>query len=81
MLRVGLTGGIACGKTQVLRRFAVAGLATLDLDAVAHDEQERAYLRLLEAGLSKTDAAREAGLERSAVQALERRARRNIRIR
>jgi dephospho-CoA kinase len=37
MLRVGLTGGIACGKTTVLRRLAAAGLATLDLDVVAHD--------------------------------------------
>ena len=36
MLRVGLTGGIACGKTRVLRRMAAGGLATLDLDAVAH---------------------------------------------
>ncbi len=35
MLRVGLTGGIACGKSHVLRRLAAHGLATLDLDAVA----------------------------------------------
>jgi len=34
---VGLTGGIACGKSYVLRRLAAAGLETLDLDAVAHD--------------------------------------------
>lgn len=37
MLRVGLTGGIACGKSHVLRRLARRGLAVLDLDAVAHD--------------------------------------------
>lgn len=37
MLRVGLTGGIACGKTHVLRRLAAAGLETLDLDRVAHE--------------------------------------------
>jgi dephospho-CoA kinase len=37
MLRVGLTGGIACGKSRVRRRFAAAGFATLDLDAVAHE--------------------------------------------
>jgi dephospho-CoA kinase len=36
VLRVGLTGGIACGKSHVLRRLAARGLATLDLDAVAH---------------------------------------------
>ena len=37
MLRVGLTGGIACGKSHVLGRLAAAGLATVDLDSVAHD--------------------------------------------
>ncbi len=36
-LRVGLTGGIACGKSQVLRRLARRGLHTLDLDVVAHE--------------------------------------------
>jgi len=36
VLRVGLTGGIACGKSVVLRELAAAGLATLDLDEVAH---------------------------------------------
>jgi dephospho-CoA kinase len=35
MLRVGLTGGIACGKSHVVRRLAASGLPTLDLDAVA----------------------------------------------
>jgi dephospho-CoA kinase len=37
MLRVGLTGGIACGKSQVLRRLELRGCRTLDLDRVAHD--------------------------------------------
>jgi dephospho-CoA kinase len=37
MLRVGLTGGIACGKSHVLRRLAARGVATLDLDALAHE--------------------------------------------
>ena len=36
MLRVGLTGGIASGKSHVRRRLDAAGLATLDLDEVAH---------------------------------------------
>jgi len=35
--RIGLTGGIASGKSQVLRRLAQAGLPTLDLDVVAHE--------------------------------------------
>ena len=34
---MGLTGGIACGKSYVLRRLAAAGLETLNLDTVAHD--------------------------------------------
>ena len=34
---MGLTGGIACGKSYVLRRLGAAGLGTLDLDAVSRD--------------------------------------------
>ena len=37
MLRVGLTGGIACGKSEVVRRLAAAGLPSLDLDRVGHE--------------------------------------------
>jgi dephospho-CoA kinase len=37
MLRVGLTGGIACGKSHVARRLAGHGFQVLDLDAVAHE--------------------------------------------
>jgi dephospho-CoA kinase len=37
VLRVGLTGGIGCGKSHVLRRLAARGLATLDLDATARE--------------------------------------------
>ena len=37
MLKVGLTGGIASGKTRVLRRLAAAGFRTLDLDAVSRE--------------------------------------------
>jgi dephospho-CoA kinase len=37
MLRVGLTGGIACGKSEVLRLLGQSGLPTLDLDQVAHE--------------------------------------------
>jgi dephospho-CoA kinase len=36
MLKVGLTGGIACGKTTVLAMFAALGAHTLRADAVAH---------------------------------------------
>lgn len=37
MLRVGLTGGIACGKSHVRARLAARGFHTLDLDRVAHE--------------------------------------------
>jgi len=36
-LRVGLTGGIACGKSRVVQRLKAAGLETLELDRIAHD--------------------------------------------
>lgn len=35
-LRVGLTGGIATGKSRVSRRFEAAGVPVLDLDRVGH---------------------------------------------
>jgi dephospho-CoA kinase len=37
VLRVGLTGGIASGKTRVRERLAARGLRTLDLDQAARD--------------------------------------------
>jgi dephospho-CoA kinase len=37
LLRVGLTGGIASGKSHVLRRLQAAGFATVDLDRTGHD--------------------------------------------
>jgi dephospho-CoA kinase len=37
MRRVALTGGIATGKSSVLRRFASHGLPTIDADRLAHD--------------------------------------------
>ncbi len=36
MLKVGLTGGIACGKTTILAMFAELGAHTLRADVVAH---------------------------------------------
>ncbi len=37
MLRVGLTGGIGAGKSEVSRRLAALGAVVLDADAVARD--------------------------------------------
>ncbi|MGH9463389.1 MAG: dephospho-CoA kinase [Vicinamibacteria bacterium] len=36
MLRVGLTGGIACGKTVVRKLLADRGALTIDADAIVH---------------------------------------------
>lgn len=33
-MKIGLTGGIGCGKTTVLRAFAQAGIATIETDAI-----------------------------------------------
>jgi dephospho-CoA kinase len=37
MLRVGLTGGIACGKSHVARCWAAAGIHVIDLDRLSHE--------------------------------------------
>ena len=37
MLKVGLTGGIACGKSVIRARFESRGVVTLDADSVVHD--------------------------------------------
>jgi dephospho-CoA kinase len=40
MLRVGLTGGIGAGKSEVSRRLAAQGAVVLDADAVAREVVE-----------------------------------------
>ena len=37
MLRVGLTGGVACGKSTVAKMFADLGANITDADAIAHE--------------------------------------------
>jgi len=37
VLRVGLTGGVACGKSTVARMFADLGANIVDADAIAHE--------------------------------------------
>ncbi len=52
MLKVGLTGGIACGKTTVLAMFATLGAHTLRADTVAHgmmEPGEAVYQRIVAA--------------------------------
>lgn len=50
MIKVGLTGGIACGKSLVRRRLQEQGIPTLDADAVVH--------RLLGAGSEVSEEVR-----------------------
>ena len=52
MLKVGLTGGIACGKTVVRAHFESRGVSTLDADVVVHG--------LFVAGTAVTSAIAEA---------------------
>jgi dephospho-CoA kinase len=37
MLRVGLTGGVACGKSTVAKMFAELGANIIDADTIAHE--------------------------------------------
>jgi dephospho-CoA kinase len=37
MLNVGLTGGIACGKTTVAEMLVARGAHLIDFDALAHE--------------------------------------------
>ncbi|HXR61710.1 MAG TPA: dephospho-CoA kinase, partial [Solirubrobacterales bacterium] len=44
-LKIGLTGGIAAGKSEALKAFARLGAATLSSDAVVHELLEGEELR------------------------------------
>lgn len=44
MKLVGLTGGIACGKSTVASMLREAGLPVIDCDQIAHDVQKKASL-------------------------------------
>lgn len=63
MFKVGLTGGIACGKTHVRLEFERLGAATLDVDQLARQAVEPgkpAYRRIVEAfgkGILESDGA------------------------
>ena len=55
MLKIGLTGGIGCGKTTVANCFADLGVPLIDADEIAHDivEPGKPALGLLEAHFGK----------------------------
>lgn len=61
MLRVGLTGGVACGKSTVARMFADLGARITDADAIVHElyhPGQEVYLQLIKrfgSGIVKPD--------------------------
>jgi dephospho-CoA kinase len=54
-MKVGITGGIACGKSVVLGMFAEAGWQTLSADAIVHEllDQDPEVREAVVAGLGK----------------------------
>ncbi len=51
MLKVGLTGGIGCGKSHILREFHKLGVYTIDADEIAHQvilPKQPAYGKILD---------------------------------
>ena len=60
---VGLTGGIACGKTTVASTFREEGLAVIDLDAISRQATKtghwgyRRVVRAFGRGILATDAS------------------------
>ncbi len=72
MLRVGLTGGIASGKSHVAARLERAGLRTLDLDRVGHDviaPTGPAYAEVVDA-FGKSVLAPDGSIDRKALAAI-----------
>lgn len=61
MLKVGLTGGIACGKSHTLREFHKLGVHTIDADQITHEvtqPHKPAYKKIVEefgTGILKPD--------------------------
>ena len=43
---IGLTGGIACGKSTVSNRLRALGACILDADEMAHELAERSFGRM-----------------------------------
>jgi dephospho-CoA kinase len=66
-LKIGLTGGIAAGKSEALEAFARLGVATLSSDAVVHEllESDELHERLVERW--GPDVAPEGKIERAKV--------------
>jgi dephospho-CoA kinase len=66
-LKIGLTGGIAAGKSEALKAFARLGAATLSSDAVVHELLESAPLRERLAERWGPEVIAEEGLNRAKI--------------
>jgi dephospho-CoA kinase len=66
-LKIGLTGGIAAGKSEALAAFGRLGAATLSSDAVVHELLEGEPLRGRLAERWGPEAVSEAGVDRAKV--------------
>jgi len=66
VLRIGLTGGIASGKTTVAALFVLRGAAVIDTDQIAREvvEPGRPALALLVEALGREILAHDGGLDR-----------------
>jgi dephospho-CoA kinase len=69
-LTIGLTGGIAAGKSEALAAFARLGAATLSSDAVVHELLESAELRDRLVERWGTEVAPDGTVDRSKIGAL-----------
>jgi dephospho-CoA kinase len=66
-LKIGLTGGIAAGKSEALKAFARLGAATLSSDAVVHELLESEPLRARLAERWGPEVLAENGIDRAKI--------------
>jgi dephospho-CoA kinase len=66
-LTIGLTGGIAAGKSEALAAFGRLGAATLSSDAVVHELLESEALRDRLVGRWGPDVAPDGGIDRARI--------------
>lgn len=66
-LKIGLTGGIAAGKSEALKAFARLGAATLSSDAVVHELLESESLRARLAERWGPEVIADGGIDRAKI--------------
>ncbi|WP_309007520.1 dephospho-CoA kinase [Pelagicoccus sp. SDUM812005] len=68
-MKIGLTGGIGCGKSTVSRLFRERGFSTIDADAIVHDllAKDEETIAEVVALLGESVRSPEGGIDRAAV--------------